>query len=104
MLVMDAMGGDPEDGTALQRQGTANRQEVFESSGEFVGSVGMQAMVSHADAQSVSDPVKEQRGSQRLPAKHEQSDQGPDMESQHDQGYIPIHLLVGVDFCDLRAH
>jgi hypothetical protein len=50
VLMMDAVGGDPEDGSALERHGAAGGDEVLDPLGGAVAAVGEQAVVGHADA------------------------------------------------------
>ena len=49
-LVMDAMGGNPEDRTAFEREGAADGEDVLQPFGDAIAAMGEQAMVAHADA------------------------------------------------------
>src|SRR5271165_934876 len=51
-LMMDAMRGHPEDGTAFQSHSPADGQEVFDPLGYFIRSMSEQAMVAHTDSEA----------------------------------------------------
>src|SRR5579864_1822263 len=49
LLVVNPMGRDPENGAALQSEGSAEREEVFEGEWDFIRTVGMQPVVAQTD-------------------------------------------------------
>ena len=50
VLMVDAVSGDPEDGSALESLGAAGGDEVLQPLGRAVAAMGEQAVVGHADA------------------------------------------------------
>ena len=51
VLMMDAVRGNPEDGSAFECKGAAPRQEVLDPLVGLVAAMGEQAMIGQADAQ-----------------------------------------------------
>ncbi len=49
-LVMNPVGGNPEDRSAFQGECAADGQEILQPLGRAVAAMGQQAMVAHADA------------------------------------------------------
>ena len=82
VLVMDAMGGDPEDGSALKRESGANRHGVLKPLGHLVAAMGEQAVIAHADADIDGQHVEHDHDHQALPAEKEQRGQRAHMEER----------------------
>ena len=80
--MVDAMGGDPEDGSALKRHGAAGGDEVLDPLGGAEAAVGEQAMVGDADADVDGEEVHDAEGGDVPPGPEhgKQRDQGEDVE------------------------
>ena len=98
--MMDAMGGDPEDGSALKREGAAHGDEVLDPLGGAVAAVREQAMVGHADADVDGEEVGDDEGGEVLPGEEEERGDGSDVEEAHDDGGDPVDAA----FLVLAAH
>ena len=51
VLVMDAVGADPADGSAFERECAADGKEVLDNLRHGIAAVGEQAVIAHADAE-----------------------------------------------------
>jgi hypothetical protein len=89
VLVMLAVGGDPEDGAAFESEGGADGEEVLHPFGSFVTAMGEEAMVAHADAEASCYPPEEHGYKEGLPVEHEESSDGSDVERNHDEERQP---------------
>ena len=85
VLVMLAMGGDPEDGAALESEGGADGEDVLHPSGGFVAAMGEEAMVAHADAEASGNPPEKHGNEEGFPTEHEERGDGAEMERDHDE-------------------
>ncbi len=70
-LVMDSMGRNPEDRSALERQRATNGKEILKSQRDLIRPMRVQPMVAHADAKASSHPVEKNGGRTSIPAEHE---------------------------------
>jgi hypothetical protein len=102
--MMNAMGGDPGDGTAFQGEAATNCKKVFQKFGRLIRPVGVQAVVAQTDAKTGGHPIQEDRDSQIPPTEHEECRNGPDMEENHGDGGRPIQALVLSNLKDLATH
>ena len=59
VLMMDAMGGHPEDRPAFERERAAPGQDVLDGFAGLVAPVREQSVITHADAQHPGDTVQE---------------------------------------------
>ena len=100
VLMMDAMGGDPEDGTAFEGHGAAGGDEVLQPFGDAVAAMGEQAVVGHADADVDGEEVHDAEGGEVLPGEAEERSDGADVEEAHDDGGDPVDAALLV----LAAH
>ena len=100
VLMMDAVGGDPEDGAALKREAAAHGDEVLDPLGGLVAAVREQAMVGHADADVDGEEVGDDEGGEVLPGEEEEGGDGSDVEESHDDGGDPVDAA----FLVLAAH
>ena len=100
VLMVDAVGGDPEDGSAFKRHGSAGGDEVFEPAGNAVAAMGEQAVVGHADADVDGEEVRDGEGGEVLPGEAEERGDGADVEEAHDDGGDPVDAALLV----LAAH
>jgi len=100
VLMMDAVCGDPEDGTALKRETAAHGDEVFDPLGGLVAAMGEQAMVGHADTNVDREEVGDDEGGKVLPGEEEKGGDGPNVEESHEDGCDPVDPA----FLVLSAH
>src|ERR1700722_12796524 len=91
-LVVDAVGGHPENWTAFERHGGAYGHEIFHPLGGLVAAVGQQAVVTHADAHAGGKPPEKHRHEERLPAKEKERSNRADMEDGHEGGRHPLNI------------
>jgi hypothetical protein len=56
LLMVDAMGGHPENRAAFEGQRAADRKQVLQGERHLVRAVGVQPMVAHADPQPRGEP------------------------------------------------
>ena len=61
VLMVHAVGGDPEDRPALERQRAADRQEILERLRRLEAAMGVQPVIAEADAEADREPVQHQR-------------------------------------------
>lgn len=94
--MVDAMSGDPEDGTALEGEAAAHGDEVLDPLGSTVATVREQAMVGHADANINGEEVGDHEGGEIFPREKEESCNGSDVKRAHGDGGDPVDasLLV----------
>ena len=85
VLMMHAMSGNPEDGSAFECECAADGEEVLEPSGSFVAAMREEAVVAHADAEASGDPPEKHGDEERLPMKHEERSDSTGMERNHDE-------------------
>ena len=67
LLMMDAMGGHPEDRPAFERQRAANGKEILEPHRDLIGPMGVQAMIAHADAEPGGEVIQPLRPRPAVP-------------------------------------
>src|SRR5262245_54020511 len=86
--MMNAMGGHPEDGSALERQRAAESEEVLDELGRLVSAVREQPVIAHADAKHPAHVVKNESGEYRAGVDVEEGRHGADVKAGHgDCGY-----------------
>ena len=90
LLVMDAMGSDPGDGPAFERETAANRKEVFEETWRPIGAMGVQAMIAQTDTEAGGHPIQENGDCQIAPTENEERRDGPQVEQGHGDRRSPI--------------
>jgi hypothetical protein len=100
VLMVDAVGGDPEDGSALEREAAAHGDEVLDPLGSAVAAMGEQAMVGHADADVDGEEVGDDEGGEIFPGEEEEGGDGSDVEGAHGDGGDPVDAALLV----LAAH
>jgi hypothetical protein len=100
VLMMDTVGGYPEDGTALEGEAAAHGDEVLDPLGGSVAAVGEQAMVSHADADVDGEEIHDDEDGQVGPREEEEGSNGSDVEGAHGDGGDPVDAALLV----LAAH
>ena len=94
LLMVQPVRGDPEDRPAFQRQGAANGKEVLQKPRYLIRAMGVQAMVTHADAEADGHPVQKNGHGEDAPTEHEKRGNGSDVQqNQYDSGK-PVELLA----------
>ncbi len=93
ILVMNAVRGHPENGSAFERERPANGQKILDPFRGFVPAMREQAVVAHADAQTAGNPPKHNCREKRLPAKKEKRSHGSNMKRDHEESRDRIHRL-----------
>ena len=93
---MDAVSGDPEDGSAFKREAAASGDEVFEPLGDAVAAVREQAMVGHADADVDGEEVHDEESADVLkrPEDGKERGDGADVEESHEDGGDPVDAAL----------
>jgi hypothetical protein len=94
VLMVDAVSGDPEDGSAFEGEATARGDEVFNPLGSFVATVGEQAMVCRADTDIDGEEVHDEEDSQIRPGEEEEGCDGTDVEEAHGDGGDPVNTAL----------
>jgi hypothetical protein len=94
VLVMDAMGRDPEDRSSLQREGGAPGQHVFNPLVGPVTAVGQQPVIRHPDAQHAGDHVEDESSEDGAGVYEEEGRDRPDMKAGHRGCRNPVQSLL----------
>jgi len=94
VLMMDAVSGDPEDGTALERETTAHSDEVLDPLGGLVAAMSQQAVIGHADADIDGEEVCDDESGEIFPGEEEESGDSSDVEESHGDGGNPIDAAL----------
>jgi hypothetical protein len=100
MLVMDPVRCHPENGAALERQGAADREEVFHPLGRLVAPMGEQAVIRHADSEAAGHPPENQGGQHGAIVDVEERGHGADVKRRHRDerdGVEALSRLAAVD-------
>jgi hypothetical protein len=92
-LVVNTMGGHPENGSPFERQRTANGKNVFQPLGSMVAPMRQQTVISHTDAHIDGHKPEPEEAEKRFPRKHEQSHHRKHVKSHHEAGGDPIGLI-----------
>ena len=95
MLMMNAMRGDPEDRSALERERAAHRQEVLDPLRRLVAAMRQQAVIAHADAERAGDPPQDDRHGDGAGVDEEERGHGADVERGHGDDRDPVELAFG---------
>src|SRR5215472_18445178 len=93
-LMVNTVGGDPEDGSALEGERAADCQEIFKPLRTLEAAMSEQPMIAKSDAETASQPVQEKRGKEGAPTKHEEGSDRPNVEYHHCSRSDPVNLLV----------
>jgi len=94
VLVMNAVSGDPRDGSAFERERAAKGEEIFHPDGSLVPAVGEQAVVAHADTETAGDAIKNDGYGHARPRQHKERSDGAHVESNHEAGGGPVERLL----------
>jgi hypothetical protein len=100
VLMVDAVGGYPEDGSTLEGERAAHGDEVLDPLGGSVAAVREQAMIGNADADVNREEVHDGEGGEVLPGEEEERGDGSDVEEAHEDGGDPVDAA----FLMLAAH
>ena len=90
VLMMDAMGGHPEDGAAFERERGADGHQVFQPLGRLITAMGQQAVVAHADADIDGQNREHQHHREPLPGEEEERGHGADVKEDDDAEREPV--------------
>src|SRR5665213_694455 len=93
ILMMLAVGGDPENRSAFQRQSGANGQKVFNPLGSFVAAMREQPVIAHSDSQASGNPPENYGRQYSLPTEEEKCSDRANMKCNHEKGGNPIYRL-----------
>ena len=96
-LVVLAVGGDPENRSALERQRAADREEILERFRALEAAVRMQAVVAEADAEADRHPMQHERDDEVLPGEEPERHDGEHVERQHETTGNPVDVRNGVN-------
>ena len=94
---MDAMRSHPENGSAFERQGSANGEEIFERARQLIRTMRVQPVVAHADAQPDGHPIKNDRGDESAPTEHKQSSDGAHVQNNQNADNGPVQFPVFIN-------
>jgi len=100
VLMVDAVGSDPEDGSAFEREAAAHGDEVLDPPGGLVAAMGEQAMIGHANADVDREEVHDEEDGEIFPGEEEKSGDGSYVEEAHGDGGDPVDAALLV----LAAH
>jgi len=89
VLMMLAVDGDPEDGSAFEGERSADSEEILHPFGRLVATMGEEAMVAHAYAEASGDPPEKHCDEEGLPVEHEERGDGAEVERNHDEEREP---------------
>jgi hypothetical protein len=89
-LMMDAVDADPEDGSALEGERSADGKEIFQPLGAAEAAMRKQSMIADADAERSGDPPEAGGDGNSLPRKVEKSIDRQHMIDHHDDAGKPI--------------
>ena len=103
-LVMDPVGGHPEDRAALQGQGSTDREKVLQQERHLVGPVRMQAMLSQADSHARCQPQQNQGGDQIVPVEQKHGRHSSHVQKSQDNHNHPVQGPGFGDINDFSGH
>jgi hypothetical protein len=92
-LVMNAVGGHPEDGSPFERERAANGKKILQPLGRPVAAMREQPVIAHADAHIDGQHPEPDETEEGLPGKHEERDHGEHMKGHHEAGGHPVGLI-----------
>src|SRR5580704_6017999 len=103
-LMVNSMRGNPKDGTTFQAEGSADRQEILKYHWKLVRTVGVQAVIAHANAQPDSYPVQQDCCCQNAPTEHKKGSERPGVQDHQHCDDAPVGFSIGVDIDDVATH
>ena len=69
-LVVDSMRGHPGNGAAFECERATDSKKVLKGQGHSIGTVCVQSMVTHTDAQAGGNPKERNRNGEITPGEH----------------------------------
>src|ERR1700693_229012 len=102
--MVNPMRRHPKNRPTLERQSSADSQEILQHPRQLVGSMGVQAVITHTYPQTDPHPIKHGCRQQEAPAKHKKGGKGPEMQYHQNDSDGPIQFLVVVDTNNVAAH
>ena len=88
--MMNAVGCDPGDWPAFERQGATDRQKVFDPLFRLEGTMRQQPVIAHADPQAQSNPIETKRGKECRPVEKEEGGNGPKVKRSERKRRDPV--------------
>ena len=88
--MVDTVGGDPEDRSALKSKCAAGRHKVFDPLGSAEAAMRQQAVIGHADAKIYRKEIHEKEHAQILPGEEEKRGNRANVKEAHDDRRNPI--------------
>src|ERR1019366_2219308 len=92
--MVDPVYRDPENRPAFKTQRAADSEKVLQPHWAFVAPVGVQPVITHADSEARSNPIKEDRDPETFPAEHEHRRDGAYMEKSPGNRGWPIESVA----------
>ncbi len=89
VLVMEAMGCDPENGTTFKCESGADSEGIFHPFGSFVTPVREEPMVAHTDAEADGNPPQKNSDGKGRPTEEKQRSDSADMKDDHKEDGDP---------------
>lgn len=102
-LMVDAMGGYPEDGPALKGEATADADEVLDQLGGLEAAVREETVIRHADTNIDGKEVHDEESSKIGPGEEEERSDGADVKESHGNACDPVDatLLVSTAHAEI---
>jgi len=101
-LMVDAVGRDPEDRTAFERQRPAEGEEVLDPLRRLVPPMRQEPVVAHADAQHPAGVIENECGEHRAGIHVEEGRHGADVKPGHGDCGNPVQ--AGLMFAAIEKH
>src|SRR5262249_7061557 len=97
VLMVQTVGGHPEDRAALERERPAQGEKILEDLGRLEAAVGVQPVVAHADAEADGSPV--QNGGDEKNRQEEQKDRSDVLCVNQDKNEAGRPADLGIPRC-----
>src|SRR5262249_18020145 len=89
-LVMQAMDGNPIDGSSLESQRATNGHDVFEPLWRDVAAMSEEAVIAHANPHVLTQHPEHRSDGECRPAKEKQGGDSADVEGGDPEGEVPV--------------
>ena len=96
VLVVDAVGGYPGDGSAFKGECSADGEKVLDELGDLVAAVDEEAVVAHADAEVDGKDVEDDGDNEVCPTEEKERGDHADVEDDHKDGGDPDEAGLGL--------
>jgi hypothetical protein len=94
LLMVDAVGGYPENRSSLEGQRAAPGEEVLHPPECPVAAVGEEPVIGHADAEHAGDAVEHGRGHDGAGVGEEEGRNGAGVKDRHRRRRDPVHARL----------